>query len=176
MSSRGMKSLIRAEVRSAFLSPIALTFIGVFLVVSLFVFFTHERFFSRGIADTRPLFEWMPVSLILLTSAASMRAWSEESRSGTLELLLTLPVRTSTLVISKFIAALTLVALALLCTLPVVWMVASLGTLDPGPVWGGYIASIALAFKFMEAPSQTSFRRPKRLNFPAFLVRARVLC
>ena len=103
MNVSGMLSIAKKELRSAFLSPVALIFIGVFLMITLFSFFTQSRFFVRGIADVRPLFEWMPLLLIFLVSAISMRAWSEESRSGTLELLLTLPLKSSELVFGKFL-------------------------------------------------------------------------
>jgi ABC-type transport system involved in multi-copper enzyme maturation permease subunit len=80
--------------------------------------FWVETFFARNIADVRPLFEWMPLLLIFLVAAITMRMWSEERRSGTLEFLLTLP-------------------------LPLT--VSLLGPLDWGPVFGGYVAALFLA-------------------------------
>ena len=71
---------------------------------TLFSFFWVETFFARGIADVRPLFRWMPVLMIFLVAALTMRQWSEEQRSGTLEMLLTLPVSTVQLVLGKFLA------------------------------------------------------------------------
>src|SRR3546814_1424168 len=103
----------------------------------LFVFFWVETFFARNIADVRPLFEWMPLLLIFLVSALTMRLWSEERRSGTLEFLLTSPVRPAYLVLGKFLACLGLVAIALALTLPLPLTVAQLGPLDWGPVAGG---------------------------------------
>ena len=88
----------------------ALIFLGAFLAVTLFAFFWVETFFARGIADVRPLFRWMPLLLIFLVAALTMRQWSEEQRSGTLEMLLTLPVRPAQLVLGKFLAVMTLVA------------------------------------------------------------------
>ena len=149
MNLSGILSMTKKELRSAFLSPVALIFIGIFLLITLFSFFTQSRFFIRGIADVRPLFEWMPLLLIFLVSAMSMRAWSEESRAGTLELLLTLPIRSSELVLGKFFAGLSLVAVSLALTLPLPWSVAQLGPLDFGPVWGGYIASLLLASAYL---------------------------
>ena len=145
----GILSIARKEIRSYFLSPVAVIFLAVFLLITLFSFFTQSRFFIRGIADVRPLFQWMPLLLIFLVSAVSMRQWSEEQKMGTLELLLTLPLRTSSLVLGKFLAGLALVILALALTLPLPWTVANLGPLDLGPVAGGYLASILLASAYL---------------------------
>ncbi len=95
----------------------ALIFVGAFLVATLFAFFWVDTFFARGIADVRPLFRWMPVLMIFLVAALTMRQWSEEQRAGTLEVLLTLPVRKVQLVLGKFLAVMALVALALALTL-----------------------------------------------------------
>ncbi|MCD6345724.1 MAG: ABC-2 transporter permease, partial [Anaerolineae bacterium] len=105
-------AITRKELKGYFGSPMALIFIGAFLAVTLFVFFWVDVFFSRGIADVRPLFHWMPVLMIFLVAALTMRQWSEEQRSGTLEILLTLPVSTTRLVIGKFLAVVILVAIA----------------------------------------------------------------
>jgi ABC-2 type transport system permease protein len=133
------------EFAGFFSSPIAFIFLGAFLAVSLFVFFWVETFFARNIADVRPLFEWMPLLLIFLVAAITMRMWSEERRAGTLEFLLTLPVKSHQLVLGKFLACLGLVATALLLTLPLPVTVSLLGPLDWGPVFGGYLATLFLA-------------------------------
>jgi ABC-2 type transport system permease protein len=138
-------SITRKEVKSYFGSPMALIFIGAFLAVTLFVFFWGEAFFARGVADVRPLFRGMPVLLIFLIAALTMRQWSEEQRSGTLEMLLTLPVRPMQLVIGKFLAVMMLVAVALALTLPLPITVSNIGNLDWGPVLGGYLAALLLA-------------------------------
>jgi ABC-2 type transport system permease protein len=108
-------------LRGYFGSPMALIFIGAFLAVTLFSFFWVDTFFARGIADVRPLFRWMPVLMIFLVAALTMRQWSEEQRAGTLEVLLTLPVSRTQLVIGKFLAvmALSRIALALTFFLPI---------------------------------------------------------
>lgn len=138
------KSFVFKEFNSFFVSPVAYIFLGAFLAVSLFVFFWVENFFSRNISDVRPLFEWMPVLLIFLVAALTMRAWSEERRSGTLEGLLTLPIPPWQLVLGKFLASLALVAMALALTFPLVFTVSFLGNLDAGPVFGGYLAALLL--------------------------------
>ncbi len=138
-------AITRKELNSYFGSPMALIFLGAFLAVTLFAFFWVETFFARGIADVRPLFQWMPLLLIFLIAALTMRQWSEEQRSGTQEMLLTLPVRLAQLVIGKFLAVMTMVLVALVLTLPLPITVASLGNLDWGPVLGGYLAALLLA-------------------------------
>ena len=138
-------AITRKELNIYFGSPMALIFIGAFLAASLFTFFWVDAFFARGIADLRPLFRWMPALLIFLVATLTMRQWSEEQRSGTLELLLTLPAQISRLVLGKFLAVLALVALALALTLPLAISVSLLGNLDWGPVIGGYLAALLLA-------------------------------
>ena len=138
-------SVAMKELRAFFLSPVAFIFLGAFLLVSLTTFFYVEGFFARNVADVRPLFAWLPVLLIFLCSAITMRQWSEEQKLGTLEILLTLPVKVHHLVIGKFLGALVLVAVALLLTFGVPATVSMMGDLDWGPVLGGYIGAILLA-------------------------------
>jgi len=142
---KNVMTIARKELRAYFLSPIALIFVGTFLFVTLFAFFWVEQFFARNIADVRPLFSWLPILLIFLCSALTMRLWSEEQKVGTLEVLQTLPVKTTELVTGKFIASLGLVAVALVLTFGVPITVSMLGDLDWGPVVGGYLASLLLA-------------------------------
>lgn len=144
-----IRTTARKELRSYFLSPVALIFLGVFLVATLFIFFTYSKFFVRNLADVRPLFSWLPVLLIFLVSAITMRQWSEEQKMGTLEVLLTLPLKTRDLVLGKFVAGMALVAVALGLTLPLPVTVAMLGQLDWGPVVGGYLAAMLLASTYM---------------------------
>ncbi len=139
----------RKELAGFFGSPVAYIFIGAFLAATLFVFFWVETFFARNIADTRPLFDWMPLLLIFLVAALTMRLWSEERRAGTLETLLTLPVSPLKLVMGKFLAALALVAVAVALTLPLPVTVALIGPLDWGPVIGAYLATMLLAAAYI---------------------------
>ena len=140
-----MLAITRKELRGYFGSPMALIFIGAFLATTLFTFFWVDAFFGRGIADVRPLFRWMPVLLIFLVAALTMRQWSEEQRTGTLEMLLTLPVSTVHLVLGKFLAVVALVAIALALTIFLPISISLLGNLDWGPVFGGYLAAVLLA-------------------------------
>ncbi|MFQ5434133.1 MAG: Gldg family protein [Anaerolineae bacterium] len=142
---RQILAITKKELSSYFGSPLALIFLGTFLAAVLFIFFTVETFFARGIADVRPLFRWMPVLLIFLLAALTMRQWSEEQRAGTQELLLTLPVNPAALVLGKFLAVMTLILLALGLTLPLPITVSVIGNLDWGPVFGGYLAALLMA-------------------------------
>ena len=141
--------IARKEFSGFFASPAAFLFLGAFLAVTLFIFFWVETFFARNLADARPLFQWMPVLLIFLVSALSMRAWSEERRSGTLESLLTVPVHPLHLIFGKFVAGLALVALALLLTLPLPVIFSFLGPMDWGPILCGYVATLFLAAAYV---------------------------
>ena len=142
-------SITGKELRLYFGSPMALIFVGVFLVLTLFVFFWVDSFFARGIADVRALFEWMPLLMIVLVAALTMHQWSREEESGNLQVLLTMPVRLTELVAGKFLSVLALVAVALALTFFLPFTVASLGNLDWGPVIGGYLATMLLAASYI---------------------------
>jgi ABC-2 type transport system permease protein len=137
------------ELTGFFASPAAVLFLAAFLGVTLFVFFWAAAFFERNLADVRPLFQWMPVLLIFLVAALTMRSWAEERRSGTLELLLTSPTAPTEQVLGKFLGVLVLVLIALALTLPLPISVSFLGPLDWGPVIGGYAAAICLAAAYV---------------------------
>lgn len=141
--------IAKKEFGSFFSSPVAFIFLGAFLAVTLFIFFWVETFFSRNITEVRPLFDWMPILLIFLTAAITMRMWAEEHRAGTLEFLLTSPVQPTTLVLGKFLACLGLIGVSLLLTLALPITVSVLGPLDWGPVFGGYIATMFLAAAYI---------------------------
>lgn len=140
-----IKKIAIKELTGFFSSITAFLFFGAFLAVTLFIFFWSDPFFARNIADVRPLFEWMPVLMIFLVPALTMRMWSEERRSGTLEFLLTASASNVQLVLGKFAACMGLIAIALALTFPVPFTVSFLGPLDWGPVFGGYVASLFLA-------------------------------
>ncbi len=146
---RQYRSLIGKELEGYFGSPMALIFLGIFLVVTLYTFFWVEAFFIGGLAEMRGLFRWMPILMIFLISALTMRQWSEEQRSGTLETLLTLPVGAVKLVLAKFAAVLVMVALAMALTMPLTVTVSTLGNLDPGPVVAGYLATLLLSSAYV---------------------------
>lgn len=146
---RALGRVARKELQLFFSSPVAWLFLAGFLAISLFVFFWAESFFARNIADVRPLFEWMPLLLIFLSAALTMRSWSEERRSGTLEHVLTLPVPLWQFVGGKFLACATILALALVATAPLPITVGLIADLDPGPVLAGYLAAFLLGCAYL---------------------------
>ncbi len=156
-------TIARKELAGFFASPAAYLFLGAFLGVTLFVFFWVDTFFARNIADVRPLFQWMPVLLIFLVAALTMRAWAEERRSGTLELLLTAPASPTGQVLGKFLGGMALVAIALALTLPLPITVAFLGPLDWGPVIGGYLAALVLAAAYVSIGLWVSSRTDNQI-------------
>jgi len=137
------------EIRLFFASPVAWLFLAAFSATSLFGFFWVGSFFARNIADVRPLFETMPVLLIFLCAALTMRMWSDERRNGTLEHILTLPAPLWQFVLGKFYACLALLLLALLSTLPLPVTVSLMADLDWGPVLGGYLAAVLLGAAYL---------------------------
>jgi ABC-2 type transport system permease protein len=142
-------TIAKKELRGYFSSAVALVFLGAFVTVTLLTFFWWEKFFARGLADLRPLFDRLPMLLIILVSALSMRQWAEERAAGTLEILLTLPVERWKLVAGKFLAGMLLVAIALGLTLGIPITVSMMGNLDTGPVIGGYLAALLLAAAYL---------------------------
>jgi ABC-2 type transport system permease protein len=144
-----MWTVVKKELRGYFNSALAVIFLAVFLAFSLLMVFWFEKFFVRGLADLRPLFKSMPLALIILASALSMRLWADERRGGTLEILLTLPVPRWQLVLGKFIAGMLLFAVALALTFGLPITIARMGNLDLGPVVGGYLATLLLAAAYL---------------------------
>lgn len=151
------------EVALFFSSPVAYLFIGAFIAITLFIFFWGEAFFSRNIADVRPMFEWMPLLLIFLCSTLTMRLWSEERRSGTIEYVHTLAVPLWHFVIGKFLACLALLTVALLITLPLPITVNILGELDWGPVVSGYLAVLLLGSAYIAIGLAVSARSDNQI-------------
>ncbi len=149
VNDKALLKITLKELGQFFSAPIAWLFLAAFLLITLFIFFWVESFFSRNIADVRPLFEWMPLLLIFLSAALTMKMWSEERKSGTLEYVLTQPVPLWQFVVGKFLACWALLAIALVLTLPLPITVANLGDLDWGPVWSGYLAALLLGGAYL---------------------------
>lgn len=144
-----VRRIAAKEITLFFALPIAYLFLATFAAVTLFIFFWGESFFARNIADVRPLFEWLPVLLIFLCAALTMRLWSEERRSGTLEYVLTQAVPLSHFVVGKFLGCLFLLTVALAITLPLPVTVALIGHLDWGPVLAGYLATLLMGAAYL---------------------------
>ncbi|MCZ6617160.1 MAG: Gldg family protein [Gammaproteobacteria bacterium] len=144
-----IRHIERKELALFFSSPVGYLFLASFLAVTLFVFFWGEAFFVRNIADVRPMFEWMPVLLVFLSAALTMRMWSEERRTGTLELVTTTPLSGWDFVLGKFLACWILLAIALALTLPLPITVSLVADLDWGPVLAGYLAALLLGGAYL---------------------------
>ncbi len=145
------RAILGRELRAYFDSPIAYVFLVAFAGAALFTFFNVESFFARGVADLRGLFGPLPFVMILLVPAITMRLWSEEQKQGTLEVLLTLPVRDHELVLGKFLASWILLGAGLALTLVLAISVGFLGRLDWGPVIGGYLGALLLGAAYLAA-------------------------
>jgi ABC-2 type transport system permease protein len=144
-----IRTVALREMRAYFNSPIAYVFLLAFVGAALFTFFNLGAFFSRGRADVRGLFEAIPMLLLLLVPALTMRLWAEEEKQGTLEVLLTLPAKEHELVAGKFLASWSLLAVGLALTLGLPITVSMLGDLDWGPVVGGYVGALLLGAAYL---------------------------
>lgn len=143
------REITKRELKSYFESPVAYVFLIVFLILSGFMTFMVSHYYEAMQADLRIFFQWHPWIYLLLVPAASMRLWAEERRSGTLELLLTLPVTPVQTILGKFAAAWMFIGIALILTFPIVFTTTWLGDPDSGVITGGYIGSFLLAGTYL---------------------------
>lgn len=161
-------AIYRRELQSYFSTPLAAVFIVIFLILmSAFTFYLGS-FFQAGQADLQSFFLFQPWMYLLLVPALAMRSWAEERKSGSIELLLTLPVTVWQAVLGKYLAAWTLIALALLLTFPMWLTVTWLGDPDHGVILASYIGSWLLAGSFLAIGSAIS--AATRSQVMAFIV------
>jgi|TARA_B110000438_G_C15777954_1_gene634944 ABC-2 type transport system permease protein len=153
---KGLKAIFKRELGSYFDTPVAYVFIVIFLVLNGIFTFYVGGFFERGQADLAPFFEFHPWLYMFLIPAVSMRLWSEERKSGTLELILTLPVSLTASVVGKFLAAWVFTGLALLGTIPIWVTVNYLGDPDNTVIAISYIGSLLMAGGFLSIGSCVS--------------------
>jgi len=149
-------SIFRREMYSYFASPLAYIFLVIFLVLSSGMAFYMGSLYERGQADLLPFFSFHPWLYLFLVPALAMRLWAEERKTGTIELLLTLPVTVTQAVIGKFLAAWFFIGLALLLTFPVWITINYLGDPDNGVVLASYLGSWLLAGAFLSVGSGIS--------------------
>ena len=138
-------SIIKREITSYFATPVAYVFITIFLILSGLFTFYLGNFFEIGQASLGSFFEWHPWLYLFLIPAITMRLWSEEKKSGTIELLTTLPITTLNIVLGKFLAAWAFTFIALTLTFPVWLTVNYLGKPDNGVILASYIGSLLMA-------------------------------
>jgi ABC-2 type transport system permease protein len=132
----------RREIRTYFNSPVAYIAVTVFAIITGYLFFT--QLFLEKQADLRGFFGVMPLLFMFLAPAITMRLLADEKATGTLELLITMPVRDWQVVFGKFLAAMALLCTALALTMVFAITVRSLGPLDRGPAIGGYLGLVLM--------------------------------
>lgn len=141
--------VFKRELVSYFATPLAYVFIVIFLVLSGVFTFYLGGFFESGQADLVPFFNFHSWLYLFLVPAIAMRLWAEERKSGTIELLMTLPITRFDAVTGKFLAAWVFAGLALLLTFPIIITVNYLGEPDNGAIITGYIGSWLLAGAYL---------------------------
>ena len=139
-----------------FASPVAYVVIVIFLLLSSFFTFNLAGFFEAGQANLLPFFAWHPWLYLFLVPAVGMGMWSEERRSGTIELLFTMPVSPWQAIIGKFLASWVVLALALALTFPMIITVNYLGHPDNGVIIAGYLGSLLMAGAYLAVTAMTS--------------------
>ena len=144
-----VNAVLRRELRSFFVTPMAYVFLVIFLVLAGILTFYTGDFYERGQADLQPFFVVHPWLYLILVPAVTMRMWAEEAKGGTLELLLTLPLTLWQAMLGKFLAAWLFIGLALALTFPVWLTVNYLGAPDNGVVFAGYLGSWLMAGSFV---------------------------
>lgn len=141
------------ELKGYFRTPLASIFLLVFLALSSGMTFFLGRFFERDQADLTAFFAWHPWLFLILMPAIGMRLWAEERRSGTIELLITLPVTNMQLVVGKFLASWIFTLIALILTMPIWVTVNYLGDPDNNVILISYIGSWLMAGAFLALTS-----------------------
>ncbi len=159
-------TIFRREMRSYFNSPVAYIVITLFLLVAGY-FFSSTLFLNNS-ADLRSLFGISAFIMMFFIPAITMRLLAEERRSGTIEILVTLPVRDGEIVIGKFLAAWALTALSILLTFIAYITVASLGDADFGASLGGYLGLVLMSGVYVAIGVFTSSLSPNQIV--AFIV------
>ena len=142
-------TLFKRELNSYFATPVAYVFIVIFLILAGAFTFYLGNFYERGQADLTPFFTFHPWLYLFLIPAISMRLWAEERKTGSIELLLTLPVTMVQAVIAKFLAAWIFAGIALLLTFPIWISVNYLGAPDNGVILAAYLGSFLMAGGFL---------------------------
>jgi len=144
-----LSAVLRRELRSYFVTPVAYVFLVIFLVLAGILTFYVGDFYERGQADLQPFFVMHPWLYLILVPAITMRMWAEEAKGGTLELLLTLPLTLWQAMLGKFLAAWLFIGLALALTFPIWITVNYLGSPDNGVILAGYLGSWLMAGTFI---------------------------
>lgn len=153
---RPILAIFKRELGGYFATPVAYVFIVIFLVLTGVSTFLFGGLFERNQADMLPFFSVHPMLYLFLIPAISMRLWAEERKTGTVELLMTLPVTTMQAVLGKFLAAWAFTGIALALTFPTWITVNYLGSPDNGVILAGYIGSLLMAGAYLAIGSAIS--------------------
>jgi ABC-2 type transport system permease protein len=154
---RQVKPIFKREFVGYFRTPVAYVFLVAFLLVSVALAFSRfGGFFKGGVASLEAYFGFFPWLFLFIVPSVGMRLWSEEKRSGTAELLFTLPVTTLEAVIGKFLAGWAFLALAVVLSFPMALTIGYLGSPDWGVVIASYVGAILMAGGFLGVCSLTS--------------------
>ncbi len=149
-------TIMKRELGGYFATPVAYVFIVIFLVLSGFLTFMQGSLYESGQASLGRFFTWHPWLYLFLIPALSMRLWAEERRSGTIELLMTLPITLPQAILGKFLAAWIFTGVALLGTIPTWITVNYLGEPDNGAIVAAYFGSFLMAGSFLAIGSAIS--------------------
>lgn len=169
----GIGIIAARELRAYFATPLAYVFLVIFLVLMGVFTFYLGGFYERGQADLSPFFNFHPWLYLFLVPAIAMRLWAEERKTGSIELLMTLPISTVDAVVGKFVAAWGFTALALALTFPVWVTVNYLGDPDNGAILAAYLGSLLMAGGFLAIGSCIS--AANRNQVVAFIITV-VIC
>jgi ABC-2 type transport system permease protein len=166
-------AVLKRELASYFATPIAYVFIVIFMAASAWFTFEFGNFYERGQADLASFFTWHPWLFLFLVPALSMRLWAEERKSGSIELLMTLPLEVWQAVLGKFLAAWAFTGIAIALTFPIWITVSILGDPDHGAIVAAYVGSFLLAGGYLAVGSCVSAITKNQVI--AFIISA-VLC
>ena len=144
----GVIQIVRRELHAFFATPIAYVLLVIFLVLLSVLVFQLGLFFEREQADLAVVFQFLPWIMLVFVPAITMRVWSEELRSGAVEVLMTLPISSWVLIVGKFLASWVALSVALVTTTPYWAIVAWLGEPDHGEIFSGYLGAFFLGGVF----------------------------
>lgn len=163
---RQITPIFQREFLGYFRSPVAYVFLVGFLLISVGLAFFLGGFFKAGIASLESYFTFLPWIFVILVPAIGMRLWAEEKRTGTIELIFTLPVTTLEAVLGKFLAAWAFLTVAILLSFPMAVTVAYLGQPDWGVVIVSYLGAILMGASYLGVCSLTSaFTKNQVISF-----------
>jgi ABC-2 type transport system permease protein len=145
----GFRAVCKRELKGYFATPVAYVFLVIFLFFAGYLPFERGKLFINRQADLRVFFDYIPLLFVFMVPATAMRLWAEERKSGSIELLLTLPITVRQAVLGKFVAAWLFLGIALALTFPMPLTVAYLGRPDWGAIAMGYLGSFLMAGAYL---------------------------